>query len=140
MEAYEEKSNDPAYHYGGIASREVQIIMDAKVIEEKIDSLLDAVKNSREYLEYKKQEELLDQDPDLKARVFQFRSNNFRLQNEADRGDLFQVAEQLSRESKELRRNPQVNAYLDAELALCRLMQKICIRVTEGIHIQVPEF
>ena len=35
--------------------------MDTKVIEEKIDSLLDAVKNSREYEEYKKQEELLDQ-------------------------------------------------------------------------------
>ena len=33
--------------------------MDTKVIEEKIDSLLDAVKNSREYEEYKKQEELL---------------------------------------------------------------------------------
>lgn len=28
--------------------------MDTKVIEEKIDSLLDAVKNSREYEEYKK--------------------------------------------------------------------------------------
>ena len=76
----------------------------------------------------------------MKARVFQFRSNNFRMQNETGRDDLFQVAEQLSRESKELRRNPQVNAYLDAELALCRLMQKICIRVAEGIHIQIPEF
>ena len=64
--------------------------MDTKVIEEKIDSLLDAVKNSREYEEYKKQEELLDQDPDLKARVFQFRSNNFRMQNETGRDDLFQ--------------------------------------------------
>ena len=61
--------------------------MDTKVIEEKIDSLLDAVKNSREYEEYKKQEELLDQDPDLKARVFQFRSNNFRMQNETGRDD-----------------------------------------------------
>ena len=70
--------------------------MDTKVIEEKIDSLLDAVKHSREYEEYKKQEELLDQDPDLKARVFQFRSNNFRMQNETGRDDLFQVAEQLS--------------------------------------------
>ena len=110
--------------------------MDTKVIEEKIDSLLDAVKNSREYEEYKKQEELLDQDPDLKARVFQFRSNNFRMQNETGRDDLFQVAEQLSRESKELRRNPQVNAYLDAELALCRLMQKICIRLMNVAAMQ----
>ena len=71
--------------------------MDTKVIEEKIDSLLDAVKNSREYEEYKKQEELLDQG---------IKPNTIRL----------------------------------SIGALCRLMQKICIRVTEGIHIQIPEF
>ena len=44
--------------------------MDTKVIEEKIDSLLDAVKNSREYEEYKKQEELLDQDSGFEGKGF----------------------------------------------------------------------
>ena len=109
-------------------------------IRENIDSLLAAVKSSREYQEYKKQEELLDGNPELKARVYRFRGDNFRMQNEADRGSLFQAAEQLARESKDLRRNPQVNAYLEAELALCKLMQKICIRLTEGIQMQVPDF
>lgn len=109
-------------------------------IKRNIDALLDAVKGSEEYQEYKKQEEILDRDQELKARVYQFRSKNFMLQNEANREELFQVAEQLSQESKELRRNPQVNAYLDAELAMCKLMQKICKTLTEGIDMQVPEF
>ena len=76
--------------------------------------------------------------PELVSRVQHFRSDNFRLQNE-ERGNLLQDAEQLARESAELRRNPEVNAYLDAELALCRMMQQICKTLTDGIEIKVPE-
>ena len=77
-------------------------------------------------------------NPELVSRVQHFRSDNFRLQNE-ERGNLLQDAEQLARESAELRRNPEVNAYLDAELALCRMMQQICKTLTDGIEIKVPE-
>ena len=38
----------------------------------------------------------------------------------------------------ELRSNPQVNAYLDAELALCRMMQKISMELTDGIDLDAP--
>ena len=38
-----------------------------------------------------------------------------------------------------LEKNPEVNAYLDAELALCRMMQQICKTLTDGIEIKVPE-
>ena len=37
-------------------------------------------------------------------RVNAFRGNNFRLQNEANRDELFRGTEQLNRESRELRR------------------------------------
>ena len=82
--------------------------------------------------------EALEKNPELVSRVQHFRSDNFRLQNE-ERGNLLQDAEQLARESAELRRNPEVNAYLDAELALCRMMQQICKTLTDGIEIKVPE-
>ena len=81
---------------------------------------------------------ILEKNPELVSRVQHFRSDNFRLQNE-ERGNLLQDAEQLARESAELRRNPEVNAYLDAELALCRMMQQICKTLTDGIEIKVPE-
>ena len=108
-------------------------------ITKSINALLAAVKDSEEYRTYKEQEEILSRNPELRKRVDQFRSNNFKLQNEANRDELFSVVEQLSRESKELRRIPEVNAFLDAELALCKLMQRICRTLTEGIDMHVPE-
>ena len=40
---------------------------------------------------------------------------------------------------RSLRKIPEVNAYLDAELALCKLLQKIGRTVTEGIDMMIPE-
>ena len=88
-------------------------------INRNIHMLLQSIKKSSVYKEYRLQEQILKKNPELAERVRQFRSENFRLQNEEDRGQMFQLAEKLSRESAELRRNPQVNAYLDAELEMC---------------------
>lgn len=41
---------------------------------------------------------------------------------------------------QELRRDPLVNAFLDAELALCKLMQKICRTLTEGINLDILSY
>ena len=108
-------------------------------IKDCIDTLLAAIQNSEEYQEFVKYKEELEQDPELLERVNAFRGNNFRLQNEANRDELFRGTEQLNRESRELRKIPQVNAFLDAELALCKLMQKICKTLTEGIDLDIPK-
>lgn len=110
--------------------------MDA--ISRNVRVLLSVIKKSDVYREYKKQEEILDKNQQLKERVDHFRANNYKLQNEAGKDDLFQVAEQLERESAELRRIPEVNAYLDAELALCKLIQRIFMNLAEGIDMHVP--
>ena len=91
--------------------------MDA--VNRNIHLLLNSIQKSDVYRTYKKQEAILEKNPELASRV--------------------QDAEQLARESAELRRNPEVNAYLDAELALCRMMQQICKTLTDGIEIKVPE-
>ena len=85
--------------------------MDA--VNRNIHLLLNSIQKSDVYRTYKKQEAILEKNPELASRVQHFRSDNFRLQNE-ERGNLLQDAEQLARESSELRRNPEVNAYLDA--------------------------
>nr|WP_295277785.1 YlbF family regulator [uncultured Blautia sp.] len=108
-------------------------------IKECIDELLVAVRGSEEYQDFVKYRDLLKENPELMNRVNTFRGNNFRLQNEANRDELFRAMEQLNRESRELRRDPLVNAFLDAELALCKLMQKICKTLTEGIDLDIPE-
>lgn len=129
METDQEKSYDPSNHYGGI---------NVDAINRNIHILLSVIKRSDIYKEYRKQEKILEKNPELYARVDQFRANNFRLQNELDRENLFQVADLLTRESAELRQIPEVNAYLDAELALCKMMQKICKILTDGVEMHVP--
>ena len=108
--------------------------MEPNTIEESIKGLLEAIKESPEYLEFQKQSDILKKKPELKARVDTFRADNYKVQNECDSDNLFEVVEQMGKESAELRRHPEVNAYLD----LCKLMQTICINLGEGIDIDVP--
>ena len=81
METYQEKSDDPSNHYGGISRGAMNEIKDC------IDALLAAVQNSEEYQEFEKYRDLLKENPELMDRVNAFRGNNFRLQNEANRDE-----------------------------------------------------
>lgn len=110
-----------------------------EAVNKNIDALLWRIKDTDVYKEYKKQEKILSGNPELLKRVDQFRANNFLLQNEAGSDNLFHVAEQLYRESAELRSNSEVNAFLDAELALCKMMQNICRKLVEGIDVHMPD-
>ena len=112
--------------------------MKSNTIDENISSLLEAFKESPEYVEFQKQNEILKQKPELNKRVDAFRGDNYRVQNECGSDNLFDVVEQMGKESAELRRHPEVNAYLDAELALCKMMQKICVKLAEGIDMDIP--
>lgn len=108
-------------------------------IDENISRLLDSIKRSETYQEYRRQEENLLENPELFGRVQTFRASNYRFQEECEKGELFAVIDRMAGESAELRSNPEVNAYLDAELALCKMMQKLCIRLTEGIDMVTPD-
>ena len=68
-----------------------------------------------------------------------FRISNFRVQNQSDPEHMFEEMNRLEQESEELRKIPQVNAYLDAELAVCRLMQKIFMDLSNGIQMHIPD-
>lgn len=110
-----------------------------EAINENIQMLLTSIKRSSVYQEYKKYKELIDRNQELKVRVDQMRTSNFKLFNETDNVYFFEKADQLHKESAELRSFPEVNAYLDAELALCRMMQEICGNLIEGINMDIPE-
>ena len=106
--------------------------MDA--VNRNIHLLLNSIQKSDVYRTYKKQEAILEKNPELVSRVQHFRSDNFRLQNE-ERGNLLQDAEQLARESAELRRNPEVNAY---PVSYTHLVVHLQISVTETTSLSHP--
>ena len=108
-------------------------------LDQSIENLLEAIRRTEIYKEYRRQEDRLGQDPELKEQVYRFRASNFRLQNEASDQEIIEVVDRIYHHSRELRKNPKVNEYLDAELAMCKLMQRIAGRITEEIDIEVPD-
>lgn len=107
-------------------------------ITEYVELLIQAVKESNEYCLYKQAEEALDENLQLKRRVEDFNRANHRIHTQKDPQKLFQGISALDRESQELRKIPQVNAYLQAELDLCKLLQYISLEINGGIDIHVP--
>lgn len=107
-------------------------------VEINTQQLINSIKQSVEYLEYKKCEEQLEQNPELMNRVHEFRAHNFRLQNDTEETQIFKVMDQLSHESEELHKIPEVHAYLQSELAICRLLQKISLEIVAGVDIHIP--
>ena len=58
-------------------------------IEESVEMLLQVIRGSEVYMDYKKQEEKIMANPELLERVNQFRVKNYRLQKEAESQGLF---------------------------------------------------
>ena len=84
------------------------------------------------------QQEKLEKDPDLKSRVDDYRIRNYRLQ-QSENVDLYDAVDSLERDSYALRKSEKANAYLEAELEVCKMVQKVQDRISEEIRIGVPE-
>lgn len=88
------------------------------------------------YKEYYFQKEKIKQQPELFEKVNEFRQRNFDLQNESDSDELFERTEAFAKEYEKFRENPMVEDFLQAELALCRMMQKIYVYLTTEIDFE----
>ena len=130
MEENKEKTDDPSDHHGGINT------MDK--VTECLDALIEEMRESRAYQNYLWMEEELEKDPDLKSRVDDYRIRNYRLQ-QSENVDLYDAVDSLERDSYALRKSEKANTYLEAELEVCKMVQKVQDRISEEIRIGVPE-
>ena len=103
-------------------------------VEQSLDNLIDTIKNDDVYLEYKKQLDLLRQDPELKRQVDDFRKRNYDMQMG---GDLdFAKLGSFREEYREFRTNPLVDSFLAAELDFCRMMQNINFKIIDAVDFE----
>lgn len=107
-------------------------------VTECLDALIEEMRESRAYQNYLWMEEKLEKDPDLKSRVDDYRIRNYRLQ-QSENVDLYDAVDSLERDSYALRKSEKANAYLEAELEVCKMVQKVQDRISEAIRIGVPE-
>lgn len=93
-------------------------------VTECLDALIEEMRESRAYQNYLWMEEELEKDPDLKSRVDDYRIRNYRLQ-QSENVDLYDAVDSLERDSYALRKSEKANAYLEAELEVCKMVQKV---------------
>ena len=108
------------------------------IVTERLNALTDAMRNTIDYQSYLKLEAELDKDKDLNKRVDEFRLRNFSLQKE-ENVDLFDAVDDIDREFVELRKNPVVEEYLEAELSVCKMVQRVLNAIHHEVKIDVPQ-
>ena len=83
------------------------------VVEDKVTELVNAIQDTNEYKRYQEAKNKLHANPELEQIVFAFRQKNYQIQN------------------------PVAEEFMTAELAFCRLLQKINFRLVGGLNFEV---
>ena len=104
-------------------------------IEAALQTYIAALKGSEVYQEYRRALDELKKDPDLKRRVDDFRQRNYNFQQSEDidlaEYDRFRTEVVGFRASE-----PRADAFFDAELAFCRMMQDMTYKITEALDFE----
>ena len=106
------------------------------IVREATEYFVEEIRKSGIYKEYNLQKEKLKKQPELFAKVAEFRQKNFALQNSAQGDDLFEKLDAFEEEYEEFRANPLVDDFLRAELAFCRMIQEVNVWITAELDFE----
>ena len=101
-------------------------------IEDAMDGLMTAIRNSEEFIRYQAIKEKVHGFPKLESQITEFRKKNYLLQNSQGTVDLYEETDRM-----ENRKNPMASEYLAAENALCKIVQQINWTLIEGLEFEV---
>ena len=104
-------------------------------LQKSLENLIQAVKDSPEYREYRRMSDLLHMEPEKEKAVNEFRKRNYQLRT-LNGVDLYAEMDHLDKEYANLRSQPNVNEFLAAELSVCRMVQRINYRLMEEIDFE----
>lgn len=105
-------------------------------VQKALEQLTQAIKDSDIYREYRRQSEKVDNTGDMREKIDEYRVRNFELQNSVQTEDLLDKLDAFEREYEKFREDPLVEEFLDAELAFCRMMQEIDVKLAEAMDFE----
>lgn len=103
-------------------------------VDKALQQLIAEILVSDTYKEYDIQRNKVNQVPDLKAKIDDYRVRNFELQMSED--NALDKIDQFEREYANFREEPLVSDFLAAELAFCRMIQDINTKIAEAMHFE----
>ena len=105
-------------------------------VQEALGQLAQAIRDSEIYREYRRQSERVDNAGNMREKIDEYRIRNGERQKSAYTEDLLDKMEALEREDEKFREDPLVEEFLDAELAFCRMMQEIDVKLAEAVDFE----
>ena len=105
-------------------------------VQKALEQLAQAINDSDIYQEYRRQSEKVDNTGDMREKIDEYRVRNFELQNSVQTEDLLDKLDAFEREYEKFREDPLVEEFLDAELAFCRMMQEIDVKLAEAMDFE----
>lgn len=103
-------------------------------IDNATDEFIQAILATETYENYRLELEKVKRDPGLKAQIDDYRKRNFEFHASTDND--FGKLDRFEKEYENFRANPLVADFLAAELALCRMMQRINTRIVAGLNFE----
>lgn len=102
-------------------------------IDSSIQQLISSILESDSYKEYDLQRKRVNQNPELKKQINEFRRRNFELQSN---NSALEKIDEFEREYAQFREIPLVADFLAAELDFCRMMQDVALRITAALNFE----
>lgn len=103
-------------------------------IDRSLQQLIADILSSDIYHAYDVQRNLVNKQPELKKQIDAYRYHNLQLQT--NENTTFEQIDSFEREYAGFRENPLVADFLAAELAFCRMLQDINMRLTDAMHFE----
>ncbi len=107
-----------------------------EAVRMKAEEFKQVIMNSEEYHKYDVYRRLLNESPELKERVNEFRKANMTLQMEGKNQNRDE-AQRLGVEYMDVLTNSVVREYLNAELILCKMIQQINLMLISDIELEL---
>lgn len=106
-------------------------------INAAMDMLLDAIHTSEIYERYEAARLRLKEEPGAYERVNEFRGRAYNLQKRRELYNSQDEIRELYRCREMFREDAVMNEYLEAELEMCRLMQRLTLDIIGSVNLEL---
>lgn len=109
-------------------------------IKESLDNLRDTILNSDAFQRYDKIRTEVKLYPEKEKRLYELRRKNYVLQNSKEKVDMYMEVSRLEQEYSDVYKDPLLNEYLAAEVAVCRIIQQVNREIIESLEFEAVLF
>lgn len=107
------------------------------LVEERTDMLIQAIGESEVYQHYLNVKKEVEQNEILCQKIDEYRHKNFQLNISLEGEELYNAMENFERENIAFRKDPLVNQFLAAELAVIRMVQQMEKKILDAIDLKL---